>query len=139
MLLGTVLLLVTVEGVLWLTHTDPSIPPSSTPEPTGARPTTEIIVRAILELPSPTATETPRPTATSSPDLHRSRDICTGTPEPGKICKVPPPPPPTPTPYPSCPDVIATPANAGEWCEWPKPTPTPGHPLGPVKGPNPWQ
>lgn len=66
--------------------------------------------------PTPTETPTPKPTATETPDPMQGLNFCaTDTPD-GEMCKVPYPPPPTTTPYPDCPDVIATPTNAGEWC-----------------------
>lgn len=79
-------------------------------------PTVEVHLRAILELPSPTATSTPRPTATASPDPAGNLNFCADV-EPGKLCKVPYPNPPTPTPYPSCADMEQL--APGDWCVWP--------------------
>jgi hypothetical protein len=79
-------------------------------------PTMEVHVRAVLELPSPTATSTPQATATSSPDPAAALDFCAGA-DPGQLCKVPFPAPPTPTPYPSCAEMDHL--APGDWCVWP--------------------
>jgi hypothetical protein len=79
-------------------------------------PTMEVHLRAVLELPSPTATSTPRATATASPDPAGSLDFCADA-EPGQICKVPYPTPPPPTPYPSCTEMARL--SPGDWCVWP--------------------
>jgi hypothetical protein len=84
-------------------------------------PTMQVNVHAVLELPSPTATDTPGPTATSSPDPAASLNFCTNA-EPGKLCKVPFPSPPTPTPYPSCTDMDRL--TPGDWCIWPTEAPS---------------
>jgi hypothetical protein len=81
-----------------------------------AQPTVEVHLRAVLELPSPTATSTPRPTATATPDATGQVDFCADN-QPGKLCRVPLPPPPTPTPYPSCVDMAHL--APGDWCVWP--------------------
>ncbi len=70
--------------------------------------------------PSPTPTSTPEPTPSPTPDLAQQSSFC-GTPDPGKMCRVPPPPPPTPTPYPSCEKMNEL--RAGDWCVWPTPDP----------------
>jgi hypothetical protein len=76
-------------------------------------PTQVIVVHAVLELPTATATTTPIATvqATLPPDVN----FCTKA-TPTALCKVPYPPPPTPTPYPSCLDENLYP---GDWCQWP--------------------
>jgi hypothetical protein len=79
-------------------------------------PTMQVNLRAVLELPSPTATGTPKPTATSSPDPAAGLDFCAAA-DPGKLCKVPLPAPPTPTPYPSCANMEQL--TPGDWCVWP--------------------
>ncbi|GIW62014.1 MAG: hypothetical protein KatS3mg089_0866 [Patescibacteria group bacterium] len=66
--------------------------------------------------PSPTPTSTPNPIPTPTPDLAQQTSFCT-TPEPGKLCRIPPPPPPTPTPYPSCEKMNEL--RPGDWCVWP--------------------
>lgn len=90
---------------------------SDTGEAPGTAPAQEIRLRAVLELPTATPTGTPTPTAIPTRDPVDRIDFC-GTPTPGTLCKVPKPPAPTPTPYPACEDVVATPANAGDWCVW---------------------
>lgn len=80
------------------------------------RPTMEVHVRAILELPSPTPTNTPKPAPTSTPDPASGGNFCADV-EPGKLCRVPFPPPPTPTPYPSCAEMDRL--SPGDWCVWP--------------------
>ncbi|HKG27044.1 MAG TPA: hypothetical protein VKB09_15445 [Thermomicrobiales bacterium] len=82
----------------------------------GEAPTMEVHVRAVLEMPTPTATSSPHPTATASPDPASSLDFCANN-DPGKLCRVPFPPPPRPTPYPSCTDMKQL--NPGDWCVWP--------------------
>lgn len=66
--------------------------------------------------PSPIPTSTPNPIPTPTPDLAQQASFCT-TPEPGKLCRIPPPPPPTPTPYPSCEKMNEL--RPGDWCVWP--------------------
>lgn len=84
----------------------------------SAAPTMVVHLRAILEMPSPTATSSPRPTTTATRSAAAGVDFCTAA-EPGALCRVPYPAPPTPTPYPSCEEM----ANLapGDWCVWPTP------------------
>lgn len=73
--------------------------------------------------PTATATSTPRATETPTPDPLADRTFCGDSTTDGDVCKVPYPPPETPTPYPECPEVIATPSNAGDWCVYRAATP----------------
>lgn len=95
---------------------------SRDPAAAAGAPTMQVNVRAILELPSPTATDTPQPTSTPSPDPASVISFCSGA-DPGKVCKVPFPPPPTPTPYPSCAHMERL--SPGDWCIWPTASPSP--------------
>lgn len=70
--------------------------------------------------PSPTPSPTREPTPSPTPDRSQQTSFCT-TPDPGKLCRVPPPPPPTPTPYPSCDKMHEL--SPGDWCVWPTPDP----------------
>jgi hypothetical protein len=70
--------------------------------------------------PSPTPTSTPEPIPSPTPDLAKKTSFCS-TPDPGKLCRIPPPPPPTSTPYPSCEKMNEL--TPGDWCVWPTPDP----------------
>lgn len=88
-----------------------SAPTSSSASASTSAP---IVLRAILELPSPTTTDTPQSTATSSPDPASGLNFC-ATATPGALCKVAYPPPPPPTAYPRCATAVLAP---GDWCRW---------------------
>jgi hypothetical protein len=87
--------------------------PSELPPPDSP----EIVVRAILELPSPTPvvdpTPRPKPTGTVAPNY------CHPTDPPGTVCRMEPPPPPEPTPLPSC--DFENPLMANTMCVIPTP------------------
>lgn len=83
-------------------------------------------VRAVLELPTATATSPPTPTETP---VQQAMPYFCATPEAGKLCRVPYPPPPTPTPYPSCTQMHRL--EPGSWCIWPtEPAQIAGRTLG---------
>jgi hypothetical protein len=86
-----------------------------------AQPTMEVHVRAVLELPSPTATPTVPPSATASPDAAGGVPFCSDAAPPDGLCRVPYPPPPTSTPFPSCTEMARL--APGDLCEWATPTP----------------
>lgn len=75
-----------------------------------------IILRAVLELPSATATREPRPTNVPSSSTSVTINDCGKTPESGALCRMEEAPEPTPTAYPNCP------AKPKQWCVWPTAT-----------------
>lgn len=77
-------------------------------------PSPVVEVRAILELPTATATIVPLPQPTKEPTS--ALDFC-GSPVPGQVCRSNYPTPPPPTPYPLCGTDQEKP---GEWCRWPE-------------------
>lgn len=80
-----------------------------------AAPAQTVVVQAVLQLPTATATARPKPTTAAS-TLTPTINDCTRTPEPGHLCQVPYPPPPTPTPYPDC--ALMASLKPGAFCEW---------------------
>lgn len=80
-----------------------------------AAPAQTVVVQAVLQLPTATATARPKPTTAAS-TLTPTINDCTRTPEPGRLCQVPYPPPPTPTPYPDC--ALMASLKPGAFCEW---------------------
>ena len=70
-------------------------------------------IAAYLVAPTATPTLTPTLRPTSTQQVVWQPDPC-GSPEPGKLCRVPDRMPNTPTPYPSCYGTV----EPGTWCRW---------------------
>jgi hypothetical protein len=126
-IVGMALLLVAIleVGLEWreMTRTDPT--PPSVPirtvsgfgSPISSDSLPEVVVRAVLELPTATATVPPRPTPTKAPTV--VPDWCDpGVTAPGGLCQKPIPTPAPPTPYPACDDPAVEPR---QWCVWDPP------------------
>lgn len=100
-----------ITVVVWAVR---SLPETTTVQgiaaPVATHPPDVIEVRAILELPTATATPIPTMEPTHEPTTDVTLNYC-GTVTPGALCQLPPLSTATATPYPLCSD-----ANPGQWC-----------------------
>lgn len=111
--IGAAYILALVVGTWWvrsLPDTGPAPVVVAAPDAHGT-----MAVNVNVTLLEPTATRTPIPTVepTRAPTRETSINWC-GSPEPGRVCQMPPAATATATAYPDC-----TEATAGEWCVWP--------------------
>jgi hypothetical protein len=123
-IVGMALLVVAIleVGLEWREMTRATDSPTGSGSvPTLAAPLTYpspvVEVRAVLELPTATATVPPRPTPTKAPTV--VPDWCDpGVTAPGGLCQKPIPTPAPPTAYPACDDPAVEPR---QWCVWGSP------------------
>lgn len=102
--------LIAVAGVmLWAVRTNDPAPVASA-IPAATQPPDVIEVRAVLELPTATATPIPTMEPTHEPTTDVTINYC-GTVTPGALCQLPPLSTATATPYPLCSE-----ASPGQWC-----------------------
>jgi hypothetical protein len=105
--------------ILWLLFRAVS-PPAASADPTPPRASaneTPVVVKVVMQYPTPTPEHTPRPTWTPVESTEEWCDLKYT--QPGEACTMPFPPPPTPTPLLSC---ASYEVDAGERCRWPEST-----------------